>query len=229
MCFLELAPENKCVIIIRDPFWIIRDVLRTLFFNSTINTIMKKLSKIIILQTLLFLGLMNSAQAYELTLYDTSGGPLYTHWGARLSIKDVLEKAIREGAILDRISLPGANLRGIELHHVYMNNSNFDGADLRDANISFVEFGNSSFKGTWFHNSIFERVDFLNSDFTNASFRDTTISDSYFVGATFDNTHLEGSTMYYTDFTAAQSVDSNFKDAELNNCTFDFSNIDISE
>jgi uncharacterized protein YjbI with pentapeptide repeats len=64
-----------------------------------------------------------------------------------LTIREVVQKAVSEGANLRRANLVGANLRGADLRGAYLEGANLRGADLEGANLEGANLRGADLEG----------------------------------------------------------------------------------
>ncbi|MER2515710.1 MAG: pentapeptide repeat-containing protein [Candidatus Accumulibacter phosphatis] len=171
----------------------------------------------------------------DITGTDFSGANLA---GANLSDTAAVlsfEKAILDGANLQRVKYSGCHFKGASLQRVEFRHAMLEGSDFSGANMASAELGSSNLEGAVLDRAILDGASFDSAVLRKVSLRDThavitsfnraDLSDCVIEQSKFALSHLEYATLIQASlvnsrFDGASLCGANFSRATVENCSF---------
>lgn len=181
------------------------------------------------------------AELRKQTVKDREGDVLYE--GEAVTLKEFLEKLVRNGYSLSRSDLRRRDLSGLDLNGADFREALLDGADLRGMSASKANFAGASLRGVVAQGLLAESANFSGVDLSpdpdvaarHFDQRDQDCIPSHlegarltyakFSGAILDGAFFDHAAMSRSDFSAVKAAGASFRQARMHDVPFAFSEL----
>ena len=124
-----------------------------------------------------------------------TGSVLFEYEKENNTLKDTLEKAVKERANLKGAYLEGANLKGANLEGANLKGANLKGAYLEGANLKGAYLVGANLKGAYLVGADLERAYLERADLEGAYLEGANLKGAYLVGAYLEGAYLVGANL----------------------------------
>ena len=147
-------------------------------------------------------------------IYDVEGKVLYEGEGCT-SLREALEKAIREKVDLYRAYLRGANLQEADLQEANFYRANLQGANLYEANLQGANLYEANLQGANLCFANLDRANLTGANLSKAELWRTNLQEAELWGA-----HLQGANLCFANLEKARLYRANLQGADLKGANF---------